>query len=124
MDIWDNQKRLVSRVNFMKARIMIGRQRGRQVRLRAASFSGVKTIGLFWVREKVSCRFDAEMEISGGRAKLILVRQDKITTLIHESGKEVKILILERGFNRLRIVGEQTSLTLNLVMTKGVTILD
>lgn len=124
MDIWDNQKRLASRVNFMKARIIIGRQNGRQVNLRAASFSGVKTIGLFWVRERVSCRFDAEMEISSGRAKLILVRQDKVTTLIQESGEEAKILILDKGFNRLRIVGEQASLKLSLVMTKGVSILE
>ncbi len=124
MDIWNNQRRLASRVNNMRAVVMIGGQRGNHVSLRTESFSGVKTIGIFWMRDNTSCRFDLEMEVSSGRGKLILVRKDLITTLISGTGQESKIVKLEKGFNRLRIVGEGAKIKLRLVLTKGVSVLE
>ena len=124
MDIWNDDRRLASRVNNMKAVAMIGGQRGRHVSLRADSFSGVKTIGLIWMRENTPCRFDIEMEVISGRAKLILVRKNSVATLISESCKQSKIIKLEKGFNRIRIVGAGATIKLRAEITKGVTFLE
>jgi len=124
MDIWDNERRLLSLVNNMRAKVMIGGQMGHKVSLRSESFSGVKTIGLFWFKESVSCRIDAEMEVSEGRAKLLLVRKGQLIPILLEAGKDTKILKFERGFARLRIVGEHASLKLHFLLTKGVTYIE
>ncbi|MDD4153886.1 MAG: hypothetical protein PHT30_00555 [Bacilli bacterium] len=52
------------------------------------------------------------------------MRKDLITTLISGTGQESKIVKLEKGFNRLRIVGEGAKIKLRLVLTKGVSVLE
>lgn len=124
MDIWDNERRLLSLVNNMRAKVMIGGQIGQKVSLRSESFTGIKTIGLFWFKESLSCRIDAEMEVNKGRAKLLIVRKGQLIPVLLESGKDAKILKFERGFVRLRIVGDHASIKLNFLLTKGVTYLE
>ncbi|NCA96770.1 MAG: hypothetical protein EOM77_01060 [Bacteroidia bacterium] len=124
MKIWDNERRLLSLVNNMRAKVMIGGQLGQKVSLRSESFTGVKTIGLFWFKEGISCRIDTEMEVSEGRAKLLLVHKGQLIPILLEAGKDTKILKFERGFARLRIVGDHASLKLHFSLTKGVTYIE
>ncbi|MDY0345442.1 MAG: hypothetical protein WCX85_01095 [Bacilli bacterium] len=121
MDIFNDESRLKSRVNRKAARVMIGRQLGNDIKLKTVSFSGVKTIGLFYLRENTSCRVDVDFEILSGRSKVILVRKDTIADIAINSCKEARIFKLERGFNRIRIVGEAADIKLSLMLTKGVT---
>lgn len=121
MELWDNDRRLAGRVNYMRAKVMIGGQLGRKVTLRSEAFTGVKTIGLFFFKESTSCCVDIELEVGDGRAKLIMVRKGLLTTLISETGKLSRVMKFERGFSRLRIVGEHASLKMNFVLTKGIT---
>ncbi|MDD3207250.1 MAG: hypothetical protein PHD98_02130 [Bacilli bacterium] len=121
MEIWNNDKRLSSFVNYQKAKIMIGGQFKSKIKLRTESFSGVKTIGVFYMREDLSCRFDLEFEVTKGRAKIILVRKGIITPVISETNQRAVIFKLQKGFNRIRIVGEHADARLTLLMKKGVT---
>jgi len=124
MDIFNDERRLKSRVNNLRAAMIVGRQLRNNIRLRTASFSGVKTIGFFYVRENISCRLDIDFEVMSGRAKVILVHKDTMVDVATSTGKEARIVKLDKGFNRLRLVGEKADVKLTLVLTKGITYLD
>jgi hypothetical protein len=120
MEIWNDEKRLSSFVNYQKAKVMIGGQFKSKIKLRAESFTGVKTIGVFYMREDISCRFDLDFEVIKGRAKIILVRKSVITPVIFETNQRAVIFKLQKGFNRIRIVGEHADAKLTLLMKKGI----
>lgn len=124
MDIFNDKRRLRSRVNNLKALVICGRQLRNEIKLRTVSFSGVKTIGVFYARETIACRFDVDFEVASGRAKILLVRQDALTDIATSTSKEARILKQEKGFNRVRLAGEKADVKLSLVLTRGVTYLN
>lgn len=84
----------------------------------------MKTIGLFYLRENTSCRIDVDFEVLSGRAKVVLIRKQSISDIAVNTAREALIFKLEKGFNRIRLVGEKAEVRLTLVLTKGVTFLD
>ncbi|NLB39832.1 MAG: hypothetical protein GX812_00515 [Erysipelotrichaceae bacterium] len=124
MDIFNDERRILSRVNNVRALVLVGRQFSNNIKMHATSFTGVKTIGLFYLRENTSCRIDVDFEVLSGRAKVVLIRKQSIRDIAVNTAREVRIFKLEKGFNRIRLVGENAEVLLTLVLTKGVTFLD
>jgi len=122
--MWDDERRLAGCVNNMRAKVMIGRQRGNQLNLRATSFTGVKTIGLFWIKEKSLYSIAVDLSVEEGRSKLVLVRKGIVTFLANETFSGEKIVVLERGFNRIRIAGDHASLKTSVALSKRSSILE
>ncbi|MFA5422105.1 MAG: hypothetical protein WC344_04965 [Bacilli bacterium] len=124
MDIWNDEQRLASHVNRLRALVMIGGQFGRKIKLRTGSFSGVKTIGAFWMNKDTSCRYDYELLIKEGRAKIIIVRGRELTNLTAETSKGTRIVRMPKGWTRIRVVGEKTDIEFKMELTKGITDLE
>jgi hypothetical protein len=124
MNKWDDEKKIRSVVNSMRAAVMIGHQKGWHVSIRASRFTGVKTIGLFWIKDKGLFHIECDFIVEEGQGKLVLVKKDTVTYLASATCHEMKLVNLERGFVRLRLVGERASLSVKATLAKSQGIMD
>jgi len=104
--VYDDEKKLVSIVNKKMAMVFVVKYKDNALSCDTRSFSGVRTIGK-WSCE-VSQMIYIDLQVTQGRAKLILVKDKKVFPLVEGNYEGELKLDLEQGKYRLRMVGEET----------------
>lgn len=114
MDVYDDEKRIASAVNYVAAWVFLGSQVGKEYRFKVSRFSGVKTIGQFRVPEEKTEAFHIVFKVTTGKAKLVFVNENGLKTLVENSFEGEKQVYLPKGMTRVRLVGLATSLELKM----------
>ena len=104
-DVYDDIEKIKSKVNSMKALVMISTMKADTLKVKFKKFMGVKTVGI--INCGLNQRFDLEMCVDTGRARLVAVDGSGHIISLNE-GTFSGELDTETvpGLYRIRLVGE------------------
>lgn len=112
MDYYDSEKEIVGLINYRVCLMMIATFFNGELHCTAKKFSGVKTILLLRVKENQ--RFDVNINVTTGKAKLVAIKNREIILLGENHFVGPIATQLHKGFCRIRIVGEDADVELKL----------
>ncbi len=113
-NIYDNEKKLASLINFKKALLYIVKASKNGLTCKTKKFTGVRTLGrINLVKNK---ELKVKLDVIVGDAKIILVSKDRKVYKICENSFEGSINNNLIGKFRVRIVGKNADLKLTLTL--------
>lgn len=104
-DAYDDIEKIKSKVNNMKALVMISSMKADTLKVKFKKFTGVKTVGI--INCGLNQRFDLVMDVNAGRARLVAVEESGHIISLNEGSfsGELDTETLP-GLYRIRLVGD------------------
>ncbi|MCX5775209.1 MAG: hypothetical protein NTV44_02455, partial [Firmicutes bacterium] len=79
MDYYDSEKEISGLINYRVCLVMISTLFNGELKCTAKKYSGIKTIALLRVKENQ--RFEVEINVTAGKAKLVAIKNREIILL-------------------------------------------
>ncbi len=113
-DFYDDERRIKGIANYVTALVFLGTKVGKKSRYKVKYFTGVRTLGHLRLKEDKTETFIISFHVSEGKAKLVLVNENGIQTLVENHFEGVKQVFLPKGKTRIRLVGSHAFFELSL----------
>lgn len=104
----NDEKRINSIVNHMKAQKLIAFCRKNILKISTTNFSGYKTI--LYARLQKNQKLDIDFKCLSGEAKLVLIRKKQIYEICNNTDKQTKTMNIEKGLYRIRLIGNNATI--------------
>ena len=118
-NIYDDESKIVSRVNYKKALVLTAfySYKTKTLTGNAKSFTGIKTMLLLKCNNNQ--KFYLNFNVNSGKAKLVAINKQKQITLLAENNflGQINTKFI-KGFYRIRLVGENCDVNFNLKKIK------
>lgn len=113
-DFYDDERRIKGIANYVTALSFLGSKVGKKGIFKVKYFTGVKTLGHIRQKEDKNLKFRISFHVSEGKAKLVMVNEYGIKTLVENHAEGEMQVFLPKGKTRLRLVGARAIFELTL----------
>lgn len=105
-EIFDDNNKIISQSDSYSFRNRVGRTLGNESNIEFSFFTGMETIWKINASEKEDIRIEYNSSISEGDFKIVLITpENEVINIISQSGEGNKIIQLNKGSSRFKIIG-------------------
>ncbi len=113
-DFYDDERRIKGIANYVTALAFLGTKVGKKLHYKVKYYTGVRTLGHLRLKEDKTVTLLISFHVNEGKAKLVLVNDNGIKTLVENHFEGEKEVFLPKGKTRLRLVGSHAFFELTL----------
>lgn len=114
-NLYDNEKDLCKQADSYSYVLRVGNTINNKTSIKYGTFYGMDTIFIIDSKESGKITLNYESKIDSGKFKGVLISQDdKVTTIFEGNAKKEETLEVEKGINRIKIVGNNAKGNFNM----------